>query len=109
SALTLAPVMVTNPMRGSRTSRRSKRETSSLIRSDTRSVRVLTAPPAARPMDVSGASSEVLDLAAQDFAGALALDFPLNRCEGLLQGHSRRRDPDDPECHPLPEVLMVDF
>src|SRR2546422_450318 len=102
SGLTVAPVMVTKPTRGSRTSRSRRREISPLIRSDTRSVRVLTESS-------SGGSGEELDLAAQDLAGHPPLDFVLDRRERLLQRHPGRRDPDDSERGPLPEVLEQTF
>src|SRR2546422_2233660 len=101
--------MVTNPMRGSRTSRRRRREISPLMRSDTRSVRVLTASPGAGVAGRPGASGEVLDLAAQDLAGDLAFNLPLDRRKGLLQGQPRRGDSDDPQRGALPEILVIDL
>src|SRR2546422_3757270 len=101
--------MVTNPMRGSRTSRNRRREISPLMRSDTRSVRVLTASPGAGPAGLPGASGEVLDLATQDLAGDLAFDLALDRRKGLLQGQAGRRDSDDPQRGALPEILMIDL
>src|SRR6266571_4097618 len=109
SGLTAAPVIVANPIRGSRTSRRSRRETSSLMRLDTRSVRVLTASPGAGPAGGPVRSREEFDFAAQDLTGQLALELALDGREGLLQRETGRRDTDDPQRGALPELLVIDL
>src|SRR5262245_30493447 len=92
--------MVTKPMRGSLTSRSSRRATSSRIRSASRSVRVL--------IGASG-SGQVLDVAAQDLARCAPLDLLLDGREGLLQRGVRRGDAHDPQRGPLPQVLVLDL
>src|SRR5256885_2014966 len=95
--------MVTNPMRGSRTSLSRRRDTSAMMRSESFSVRVLTALlRAATPGSV-----EVLHVAAEDLARHAALHLPLDRGERLLERHAGRGDPRDAESAPLPEVLVV--
>src|SRR5262245_48524654 len=79
SGLTDAPVRVTKPMRGSWSSRSSRREISSRMRSDMRSVRVLN--PGLR----WALSGEELDVASQELPGGAALDLLLDGGEGLLE------------------------
>src|SRR5713101_638379 len=102
SGLTVAPVMVTKPILGSRTSRRSRRETSVLIRSETLSCRVLTGR-------LGSGLAQVLHVAAEDLAGDASLQLPLDRREGLLQRDPCRGDPDDRQRGPLPQILVVDL
>src|SRR6266850_8444483 len=83
SGLTVAPVMVAKPMRGSRTSRRSSFEISPLMRSETRSVRVLKVSPGGGPHGAHAVSGEELEVAAQDLSRELALDLALDRRKGV--------------------------